>query len=140
MNLSEATTKVIELAGKIRDYYTSELPKRHPNYPLIGPDEETTPPPPEEKELKDFLTSLSEDMISQLMVIMYIGRGDIGTDELAAYYHELKGAFGDREQAVDQFMGHAPLADYLSDALEELRKAGINVNKLPLKKVKAQKR
>jgi hypothetical protein len=63
MSLSEAANRVIDLAGKIRDYYATELPKRHPNYPLVGPDDETAPPPPEEKELRDFLETLSEDMI-----------------------------------------------------------------------------
>lgn len=35
MNISEAVNKVIDLSGKIRDYYDAELPKRFPNYPLV---------------------------------------------------------------------------------------------------------
>jgi len=140
MNLSDAANRVIELARKVRDYYASELPKWHPNYPLVGLDEESAPPPPEERELRDFLATLSDDMIYQLILVMYLGRGDFGTDDLAGYYEALKGTFGGPEHAVSQMMDKAPLADYLSDGLEELRKHKINVDKMPLKKVKVRKR
>ena len=68
MNLSEATNRVIDLADKVREYYDRELPKWHPNYPVAYPDEKDPPPPPEEKELRDFLVSLPEDMIHQLIL------------------------------------------------------------------------
>jgi hypothetical protein len=140
MNLSEAANKVIDLARKVREYYATELPKRHPNYPVVGLDEESAPPPPEEKELRDFLSKLSDEMIYQLILIMYLGRGDFGTDDLAEYYETLKGTFGDSEHAASQMTDKAPLADYLLDGLEELRKHKINVDKMPLKKVKVRKR
>ncbi len=140
MNLSEAADRAIDLARKVREYYTTELPKRHPNYPLIGLDEESAPPPPEEKELRDFLAALSDEMIYQLILIMYLGRGDVSADDLAGYYETLKGTFGDPEHAASQMMDKAPLADYLSDGLEELRKHKINVDKMPLKKLKERKR
>ena len=140
MNLSEAANRVIDLAGKIREYYAIELPKRHPNYPVVGVDEESPSPPPEEKELRDFLSTLSDEMIYQLILIMYLGRGDFGTDELAEYYEASKGTFGDSEHAASQMMDKAPLADYLLDGLEELRKHKINVDQMPLKKVKVRKR
>lgn len=141
MNLSEVANRVINLARKVREYYDSELPKRHPNYPLVGPDEETAPPPPEEKELRDFLATLSDDMMYQLMLLIYLGRGDFGTDDLAGYYQALKGTFGDREQTASQMMIYkATLADELLDGLEELHKHKINVDKMPLKKVKVRKR
>jgi hypothetical protein len=116
------------------------LPKRHPNYPVVGLDEESVPPPPEEKELKDFLSTLSDEMIYQLILIMYLGRGDFGTDDLAGYYETLTHTFSDSEHAASQMMDKAPLADYLLDGLEELRKHKINVDKMPLKKVKVRKR
>jgi len=140
MNLSDAANRVIDLARKVREYYASELPKRHPNYPVVGLEEESAPPPPEEKELRDFLSTLSEEMIYQLILIMYLGRGDFGTDDLAGYYATLKGAFGDPEHAASQMMDKAPLADYLLDGLEELRKHKINVDKMPLKQAKVRKR
>lgn len=140
MNVSEAANRVIDLSRKIRDYYETELPKRHPNYPLVGPGEETAPPPPEEKKLSDFLATLSDDTIYQLILIAEIGRGDFGTEDLAVNYESLKGMFGDSEQAVSEMMDIAPLADYLLDGLEELRKHNINVDKMPLKKMKVRKR
>jgi hypothetical protein len=140
MKLSEAANRVIDFARKVREYYSTELPKHHPNYPVVGPDEENVPPPPEEKELRDFLSALSDETIYQLILIMYLGRGDFGTDDLAGYYESLKGTLGDPEHAASQMMDKAPLADYLVDGLEELRKHKINVDKMPLKKVTVRKR
>ncbi|HVC98874.1 MAG TPA: DUF3775 domain-containing protein [Pirellulales bacterium] len=140
MKLSEVANKVINLAGKIREYYATELPKRHPNYPLVDPFEASMPPPPEEKVLRSFLATLSEDMIYQLILIMYLGRGDFGTEDLAENHETLRGTFGGPEHAVSQMMGKAPLADYLSDGLEALRQHKINPDKLPLKKVVLRKR
>lgn len=140
MNLSEAANRVMDLACKVREYYARELPKRHPNYPLVGLDEESVPPPPEEKALREFLATLSEDLIYQLLLIMYLGRGDFGTDDLTEYYQALNGTFGDPEHAASQMLDKAPLADYLADGLEELRKHKINVDKLPLKKLRVRKR
>jgi hypothetical protein len=140
MKLSEAANRVIDLARKVYEYYSTELPKRHRNYPLVEPDEEGAPPPPEEKELRDFLSTLSEDVIYQLLLIMYLGRGDFSVADLGEYYNDLNGTFGDAEHAAAQMMNKASLADLLMDGLEELRGHKINVDKLPLKKVAKQKR
>ncbi|MFI5457903.1 MAG: DUF3775 domain-containing protein [Isosphaerales bacterium] len=140
MTLSEAAHKVIDLARKVRDYYATELPKRHPHYPLVGLDEESAPSPPAEKELRAFLASLSEEMVYQLMLIMYLGRGDFGVEDLAGYYEALKGTLGDPEHAASQMTDKAPLGDYLSDGLQELREHKIDVDKMPLKRVKLRKR
>lgn len=141
MSLSDVLPKVIDLGRKVRAYYDAELPKRLRNYPLIGPDEEEPPPPPEEKELNDFLASLPEEMIYQLILLMYLGRGKVSADGLATYYESLKDVVGDPEQAAAQMMWYkGVLADQVSDGLEELAKHKINVDKLPLKKVKVRKR
>jgi hypothetical protein len=140
MNLSEAANRVIDLARKVREYYDTELPKRHPNYPLIGLDEEGPPPPPEENELRAFLAALPDEMIYQLILIMYLGREDFDTDDLAGHYASLKNTFSDAEHAVAQMVDEAPLADYLLDGLEELRKHNINLDRMPLKRGKVRKR
>jgi hypothetical protein len=140
MNLSEAASRVIDLARKVCAYYATELPKRHPNYPVVGPDEECVPQPPEETELRDFLATLSEELIFQLILVMYLGRGDLGTDDLPSAYETVKGVTGDSGDAASQMMLYkAILADELSDGLEELRKHKINVDKMLSKKAKARK-
>lgn len=141
MNVSEAASRVIDLASKVREYYATELPKRYPNYPVVDLDEASFPPPPEEKELRDFLSTLSDELISQLILILYLGRSDFGTDDLAEYYEHLKETVGDREEMVSQMMLYeATLADELADGLEELRKRKINIDKMPLKRGKVRKR
>lgn len=143
MKLSEATDRVVKLARKVREYYDTELPKRHLNYPLVGPDEETAPPPPEEAELSDFLATLPEELIYQLCLIEYVGRGEFSTDDLAGAYERLKDLIGvgDAADAASWLMmNQVILAGELSDGLEALRRHKINVDKLPLKKVKVPKR
>jgi len=141
MKLSESTNRVIDLGRKVREYYDAELPKRYPNYPLVGAEDVTAPPPPEEKEMSDFLATLPEDMIYQLRLIMLLGRGEFGTDDLAAYYEDFKGTYGDPEHVASQMMSDkAIIAGELSDGLVELRKHEISLDKLPLKKVKVRKR
>ncbi len=130
MKLSEAAKEVIVLAEAIRTYWDTELPKRHPHYPFIHLGEDSGPPPPEEQKLKDLLASLPEDAIYKLALIMYLGRGDFGTDDLAGRYQALRETFGNPRWAASQMMGKTPLADYLTDGLAELRKAGIDMDQL----------
>ncbi len=136
MKLSEAVQKVIDLSRKVREYYATELPKQHPNYPLIGLDEPETPPPPEERELRSFLGSLDPEVVYQLILIMYLGRGDFDADDLAESHKALKSTFGTAEIAASQMMEKAPLADYLSDGLATLKKHKIKVDSLPVSPVK----
>ena len=140
MNLSEAATRVIELGRQIYDYYTEELPKYYRNYPLVGPDEEGAPPPPEEKELKHFLSTLPADMVYRLALIMYLGRGDFRTDDLAGKYQNAKDTFGDSEYLISEMVANSPLVSCLSDGLEELLEHGLDVDELPLNGVVLQKR
>ncbi|MGH7170835.1 MAG: DUF3775 domain-containing protein [Gemmataceae bacterium] len=130
MKLSEAANEVIALAETIRNYWDAELPKRHPDYPFVHSGEDSGPPPPEEQKLKALLASLPEDLIYKLALLMYLGRGDFGTGDLAGRYQSLKQTFGKPDRAASQMMGKATLADYLTDGLAELDKTGIDVDHL----------
>jgi hypothetical protein len=145
MNFSEVVHKVIDLSGKIRDYYDTEMPKRFPNYPLInsaaGESEEDVPPPPEEKELSDFLASLPEETIYQLYLLMHLGRWEFSANDLAENYERLKKMVETAENAVFEMTAFdTTLGGNLLDGLEELRQHKINIDKMPLKKTKARKR
>jgi hypothetical protein len=130
MKLSEAAKEAIALADAIRNYWDTELPKRHPHYPLIHAGENSGPPPPEEKKLRDLFASLPEDAIYKLVLIMYLGRGDFGTDHLAEHYQALKETFEKPDWAASQMLHKRPFADYLTDGLAELKKSGIDVDQL----------
>ena len=145
MNLSDVVNKVIDLSGKIRDYYDVEMPKRFPNYPLInsaaGESEEDVPPPPEARELSDFLASLPEETIYQLYLLMHLGRWVFSANDLAENYERLKKSVETAENAVFEMTAFEDtLGDNLLDALEELRQYKINVDKLPLRKARVRKR
>jgi hypothetical protein len=130
MKFSETVAEVIALATAIRKYWDTELPKRHPNYPVVSPGEDSGPPPPEEKKLRNLLGALPPDEIYKLALLMYVGRGDFGTDDLAGHYETLKKRLAKPERAVTQLMDKAPLADYVTDGLAELKKKGIDVDHL----------
>jgi hypothetical protein len=130
MKLSETAAEVIDLAEAIRSYWNTELPKRHPHYPMISPGEDSGPPPPEKQELKNLLASLPEDEIYKLILLMYLGRGDFVIDDLAEQYETLRNRFAKPDRAIAQLMEKAPLADYLTAGLDELKKSGIDVDQL----------
>jgi hypothetical protein len=132
MQLSKAAHKVIALATAIREYWETELPKRHPDYPLVRAGEDSGPPPPQEKELKDFLAGLPGDQVYKLLLIMYLGRGDFGTEDLSGSYKYLKDTFGRPAWAISQMMEKAPLAEYVTDGLAVLQKTGLDPDNLAL--------
>lgn len=130
MKLSDTAKEVIALAEAIRNYWDTELPKRHPDYPFVHPGEDDGPPPPEEKQLEDLLTRLPEDDLYKLALLMYLGRGDFGTDDLADHYQAVKETLGQPDCAVAHLMEMASLESYLMDGLAELKKNGIDVDQL----------
>ncbi len=133
MKLSETIRKVIPLAEAIRDYWDTELPKRHPNYPLVNPGEEDPPPPPEEKRLKQLLARLPEEDIYKLALIEYLGQWGFGTDDLAGRYRALMERIEDRDWAAIDLINNADLADNLRDGLDELKKKGLDVDHLAVR-------
>jgi len=130
MKLSEVLKEVIRLASASRDYWDRELPKRHPNYPLLRAGEDSGPAPPEEKELDDFLRKLPPEQIYALILLMYLGRGDFGTEDLDECYKTMKETFPRAELAVTQMSRKGFLAEYLADALAELQAHQMDVDKL----------
>jgi hypothetical protein len=139
MSLSQAVSEVIALSTAIRKYWDTELPKRHPHYPVVAPGEDSGPAPPERDKLKDLLTKLPEELVYKIALLMYLGRGDFGTDDLATHYESLKQRYAKPEWAISQMMGKAPLADYLADGVAELKKSGIELDDLAFEAVDSGK-
>ena len=97
------------------------------------------PPPPEEKKLARLLARLPEDMVYQIGLLMYLGRGDFDVREIADYYHALKDNFDSATALASQLTDKTPLADYLQDGLAELKRHAVNVDNLPLTPAKAHR-
>lgn len=93
MKLCHIAKEAIALATAIRSYWDTELPKRHPNYPVVSPGEDSGPPPPEERQLRNLLLSLSEEDIYKVLLLMSLGRGDVGPADLAGHFELLKKRF-----------------------------------------------
>lgn len=136
MKLSEAVKKAINLGKVIREYWETELPKHHRNYPFMSPGEEPLPPPPEEKKLAKLFARLPEEMVYQIGLIMNLGRYYSKVSELADAYKSLKEDFDTATELASLMTSKATLADYLQDGLAELKKHNLDVDRLPLKPAK----
>jgi hypothetical protein len=134
MRLSETAQEIIKLAAEVRSYWSRELPKRHPHFPMVSPGEDSGPPPPEKQRLRELLLNLPPDAIYQLALIMYLGRGDFDATDLAQEYDNVRSTFAKPSWAATQMLEKAPLADYLSDGLTKLHDKGFDVDHLPLAK------
>ena len=132
MKLSETMKQIIGLAESIRSYWDSELPKRHPKYPIVSPDGDDGPPPAEEQKLKDLFSSLTEDDIYKTLLTVYLGRGDFDTSDLDGEYGFLKEMFGKSDQAVSRMVAQAPLGEYLEEGMVELSRHRIDIDDLRL--------
>ncbi len=130
VKLSKAADTVIQLSRAIRTYWDSELPKRHRDYPIINPGEDSGPPPPEEAQLKQFLNGLPPDMVYQLLLLRDLGRDYFGTDNLLADFENMKCELPKLELAIALLMGTVPLANQLADGFNKLKRGGLDPDKL----------
>ncbi|MBI3469372.1 MAG: DUF3775 domain-containing protein [Planctomycetes bacterium] len=130
MKLSEVVGEIIRLGEASRAYWESELPKRHPHYPIIHAGEDSVSLPPEETKIQELLKSLPENQLYALMVLAYVGRGDYSADNLLTAYQNMKETFPTRDVAIAQLTGKETLAEYLTDAMDEVRKRRIDLDSL----------
>jgi hypothetical protein len=130
MLLSEVLKEVIALAEAAQAYWSVELPKRHPRYPIVQPGEDSGPPPAEEEKLRQLLAGLPSDVLYQLALIMSLGRRSLKNGGLAERYEAVKDRLGCPEEAVNRMAEKASLAEELSDGLEELQRHHIDVDHL----------
>jgi hypothetical protein len=128
MKLSEVVRQITRLGDASRAYWDRERPKYHPHYPVIRAGEDSAPPPPEDAQIEALLKSLPEDQLYALMLLTYIGRGDLSADNLLAAYQTMKETFPSRDLAIAQLTGKETLAEYLTDAMEEIQKRHIDLD------------
>jgi hypothetical protein len=132
MKLSEVVREVIRLGDASRAYWDRELPRHHPRYPVIRAGEASPPPPPEDAQIQALLRSLPEDQLYALLLLTYVGRGDFSADHLLPAYQTIKEIFPTRDLAIAQMTGNNTLAEYLTDAMEEIQKRHIDLDSLKL--------
>jgi hypothetical protein len=130
MKLSEIVREVIRLGDASRAYWDNELPKHHPRYPIIRAGETPPAPPPEDAQLQALLESLPEKQLYAVMALTLVGRGDFSADQLPGAYQDIKDAFPSKDLATAQLMGTSAIAEYLTDAMEELQKYRIVLDSL----------
>ncbi len=130
MAFSDLVKEIIDLSIAAQEYWDRELPKRHPNYPLVGEGEDSGPPPAEEVKLENLLNSLPPEVIWKLLLIALIGRGDYKPDDLSGSCEAIKRRFETPEWALRQLYAMAPLGEELSDGMEKLKRHNIEVDRL----------
>jgi hypothetical protein len=130
MKRTENIRRIIALATAIRRHWNEEAPKHFRSFPVSWGEEPSLPDPPQREELRALLIGLSPAATYLLLSIIYIGRGDFGTDNLLAFCEELSDTFSKPAWAAQQMLGKAPLGDYLAGGVAELTAAGIDVDSL----------
>ena len=98
--------------------------------PLIRAGEDSAPPPPEDAQIQSLLKSLPEDQLYALILLTYVGRGDFSADHLLPAYQTMKETFPSKDLAIAQMTGKKTLAEYLTDAMEEIQKRHIDLDSL----------
>jgi hypothetical protein len=139
VKLSEVVKKVIKLARARNEYWDIELPKRHPDYPLVNPGEDSGPPPPEQVELREFLKELPDDTIYKLLLIVDLGRSYLDMKDLASQFEEIKEDWADPEEAIPYLTEYGPVDDYLERGWDKLKENRIDVDKLLPRPVRSRK-
>ena len=89
--------------------------------------------------MRELLNGLPDDMVYKLILIMYLGRGYFGTNDLARELEQIRQRWADRESAMALIMENTPLDAQLLDGLAELNKSKINVDRLPARAARARK-
>lgn len=73
---------------------------------------------PTYEELKEFLSSLNEDEIANLLALAWMGRGDFGRDEWTTAVMEARRV--EDAKAADYLIATPLIADYLEEGLSQL--------------------
>lgn len=116
--------KITHLIDRIVTIVT-ESSKRHSNPPGFLDDR----PPPENQRIRELLGGLSAATIFMLTLIMYLGRGDFGTEDLLDRYVEVGDTFKKPTWAVEQMLWKMPqLPRYMARGLQQLSDAGIDAD------------
>ncbi len=124
----DALNRIIELANAIQSYWDRELPKAHPDYPLVKEGETSPPEPTQQKALQAFVNSLPEVQLHKALLAVRVGRGDISPDNIIDGYAQLKREFPNKDSAVGRILDTTALGDYLSDGVERLKRESVDID------------
>ena len=97
---------------------------------MIRAEEDSAPPPPEDAQIQSLLRSLPEDQLYAIILLTYVGRGDFSADDIMHAYQAMKETFPSKDLAIAQMSGETTLAEYLTDAMEEIRRRHIDLDSL----------
>lgn len=128
MTRKELIQELIRLGELSRAYWDTELPRRHPKYPIVQQGEDSGPPAPADRQIHDLLDALNERDLYILLTLVYLGRGDFDLKHLRSAFRKMKDSFPDRELAIDQITSKTVLSEYLMDAMQEIRDSDIDVD------------
>lgn len=84
-----------------------------------------------EEKIREFLNSLDNEMVFDILTTMYVGRDDTSSKKepqklFDERKEEFKYTFGDKERAIHQ-MDKTPLSDYLREGVKFLNEGKIEI-------------
>ncbi len=132
MKLSKSLPEILRLARGIQTYWEQELPKRHPNYPIVNAGEDSGPPPPETAQLEALLEKYTDEQVYALVFLVYVGLGSFHANDSERGFNKLHEAFPHKAEAVSLLLNENPLADILEDGISLLEQEGLDIDSLYL--------
>ena len=131
MPFTDMLRRVIELSTAIREYWETELPKRHPNYPIVGTEgDDDGPPPPESADLQSLFQTLGVAEVSSLLAIIDLGRKRWKPAELTDRARTFAAKMSDTEPWISRLMDDYSLAENLQNGLDLLSRKGVDIDTL----------
>jgi hypothetical protein len=146
MKLSEIATRVIELARcpklpaspSDNESYIDELDEAPDEVDEAPDDSEEAiltqwlqgrPESEQSRQLRQFLLGQSTTVIYSLVLLMYVGRGDIEPRHVEKQRQHIRHICRDQAWAVSWLVSKAPLADYLETGLRICRQKNIDLDR-----------
>ena len=130
MKLSRVVGELIRLGDASHAYWDHELPKHHPHYPVVRAGEASVPPPPEDARFKRCSAALRTISSTPSHSLRTWARATFSADHLQTAFQTMKETLPNKELAIAQIMAEKSLAEYLTDAMEEIRNREIDLDHL----------
>ncbi len=129
MSLSGIVRRVIDLAraSSQEDESLWIEPRTGPVYSI---DMMRPGPSTYRRELREYLLGHPVEVICPILVIMCVGSGVYSVRDLSLRCRRARAKFKTTQEAVNEMVGKAPLAEYLEEGLRLLANRGIDVDGL----------
>lgn len=130
MTFTQLLNRVAELSDRRAEKWAAETRAALPDYPFVRPGDVEPEPPAEEAELKALLSSLPDETLYAVAMVLWVGTWGFPVDDLPALKEKIKDRFGERESAIRRLISIAGMSLEMADGIERFRRGGHEVENL----------